>query len=374
MNTTSLIKSAFLSELEKIAVTRSVKEWRRASGAGDAGAADQIARASGQLGLSPRYLEDISTGGAEAGVDKMMGRVQGPAGDVNESGLLARKLYKPDSAISRQEFTGPLLQQKQQITDAARAMSPEAKNMVPAMYGHKEMPYLGGQLRHQSFHEFVPGIGDIRGTNLGNEDRPIYSRGTVFSKDLDSVEKKVLEPMRSKGLHMADTITRHEEGGRGINYGNVVHSPQGPKVLDFLPGIQGQENPAISSFKKYRPGDSKFEGAGASLRDLRKEVFNPSMKIEAPKDLPKNMPPIPRAAAAAAPKTMNALGEAASRTAPSSPQGRALANVAMKTAPSSPMARAAKSVLSGSAVESVPPGLLTRFQNAAKGVLGHLHV
>src|SRR5580658_2060000 len=85
---------AFRDELQKIAVTRSVKEWRAAQGAGDAGTAGQIAGASHQLGLKPRYLKDISTGGEEAGVDLMMGHKAGPTGETNEGGLLARKLYK----------------------------------------------------------------------------------------------------------------------------------------------------------------------------------------------------------------------------------------------------------------------------------------
>lgn len=314
---------AFLDELEKIAVTRSVQEWRKAQGAGDIAGADAIAQAHGQLGAKPRYLEDISLGGAEAGVDKMMGSAgaqpgaapnvqqrlqqyqqnkselgvagrtptpsvqaspegrgallrgtQGPAAAAapNESGYIARKLYKPDSAISRGEFTPQLLEQKQKLTDSARALSPEAKAMVPAMYGHQTMG-AGPTQRTTSMHEFVPGISDLRGHNTGTEEAPNWSRSEGAATDRAALQQHVLNPMSARGQTMADTISE-----RGANYGNIVHTQSGPKVLDFLPNVSGQKNPATESFKKYVPTSGSAFDTG-SVGDLRKEVFNPKMQV-----------------------------------------------------------------------------------------------
>ena len=318
---------SFLDELTKIAATRSVKEWRAANAAGDQGTADAIAAGHAQLGAKPRYLEDISLGGAEAGVDKMMGSAgapaaagpnlqqrlqqykankaqlgvegrsptqsvksspegraallrgtQGPAAAAapNESGYIARKLYKPDSDISRGEFTPQLLAQKQRITDEARALSPEAKSMVPAMYGHQTMG-SGPLQRSTSMHEFVPGLSDMRGKNVGTADKPVFSDMSQARGRLTNVQEKVLNPMSQRGLTMADTISR-----TGVNYGNVVNSPSGPKVLDFLPNVRGEKNPATESFRTYAPQGSQFVEGGAqgSMGALRKEVFNPQMRVQ----------------------------------------------------------------------------------------------
>lgn len=256
--------TAFADELEKIAATRSVKEWRRLQAKGDTEGAAQVARASGDLGLKPRYLEDISSGGEEAGVDKMMGRVRSPSGEVNESGVLARKLYKPDSSITRGEFTGKLLDQKQRVTDAARGLSPEARNMVPAMYGHQTTGQ-GPLQRSTSFHEYVPGVHEL----LEND-----KVTPATSRNLQSVRKNVLQPMQARGMTLMDTISH--EGG--VNYGNVVGSASGPKVLDFLPSIQGESEHAVHSLMHYAPEGSSQFGQGR-LGDLRKEVFKPQMAI-----------------------------------------------------------------------------------------------
>lgn len=274
---------ALLDELQKIAATRSVKEWRAASASGDQATAGAIAGGAHQLGLKPRYLKDVSTGGEEAGVDLMMGHRAGPTGESNDGGLLARKLYKPDSLVSQAEFTPQLLQQKQQMTDSARALSPQAKAMVPAMYGHDTMNAGTPLQRSMSFHEYVPGISDLRGKEApdGTYSRP----GAERSADIEGVQKNVLDPMAAKGTTMADTVRRTSGGGNGVNYGNVVSSPQGPKVLDFLPSVSGQANPAIESMKKYAPinGPSKFTGDQANVGALRKEVFKPTMQSnEAP--------------------------------------------------------------------------------------------
>jgi len=378
-------RAAFLNELEKIAITRSVKEYRAASGLDprtgkpgqqlglfskgpfDPAHAANVARASGELGLAPRHVSDISIGGEEAGVDKMIGRVQGPTGESNPSGVLARKLYKPDSAISTQEFTGELLGQKQQFTDAARALSPEAKRMVPAMYGHRETAFPNGQLRHQSFHEFVPGAGDLRGENIGTKEAPIYSRGQRATADLDNVESTVLNPMKAKGMEMADTVSHtpaqaatvpfkkqpakplsapiaapHLESERGTNFGNVVHSPDGPKILDFLPSVEGKADVTQTSFQKYRPEHSKFNPGVTNIRrpmqELRKEVFNPSMAIAPKAPRPSAVKAVASSAVPGVSQTLNAVERAAA----------------------GPVAKGVGS--------SVPTALLNRFQTATKGL------
>jgi hypothetical protein len=296
--------SSFVDELEKIALTRSVKEWRASSAAGDTAGANQIAQGSAQLGLKPRYLQDISMGGEEAGVDKMMGhagaaglpstavRGQSPASNTmtptatgpaqNADGLIARKLYKPDSTITRGEFTPQLLEQKQKATDMARGLSPEAKSMVPAMYGH-ETHGAGGLQRSTSMHEYVPGTSDLRGVK-GEQG---WSNVPAARQNLEKVRDTVLNPMAAKGHTLGDTISE-----TGTNYGNVVNSPQGPKVLDFLPKSRTQLDPTTQSFGTYAPTHTEFAhkvetapgefrpGTHGSMGQLRKEVFNPQMNIQ----------------------------------------------------------------------------------------------
>lgn len=271
---------------EKAAANRSVKEWRALNAAGDTAGADHLAKAYGGLGNQPRYLRDISIGGSEAAVDQMMGRVQNPTtGAVNESGYVARKLYKPDSDITRGEHTNQMLHQKQQLTDEARALSPQAKSMVPDMYGHKTMG-SGGLQRTISDHEYVPGLTDIRGSRVQTPQGAQWSRTPNARRtDLEAVQSTVLKPMESRGKMMADTIT-----AQGTNYGNVLNSPSGPKVMDFLPIVEGQKDHISDSYRKYAPtSPSKYtEGAAGAnpnklQRELRREVFRPQQAVsEAP--------------------------------------------------------------------------------------------
>jgi len=279
----------------KIAATRAVKEWQAANAAGNQAGADQIAKGYGDLGLKPRQLKDISPGGAEAGVDLMMGRKAVPStGEVNQSGYVARKLYKPDSPVSQGEFTPKLLEHKQQMTDQARSLSPEAKSMVPAMYGH-ETHGAGGLQRSTSFHEYVPGISDLRGQKAEANGRAVYSNPRdQYMGAVNKVNETVVNPMEAQGHHMMDTTKiRNSSGSLGTNWGNVVNSPQGPKVLDFLPHTEGQANHALDSLHTYAPkGDSRFgadPGQNANVGALRKEVFNPQMNIQ--KAAPTTAPP-----------------------------------------------------------------------------------
>lgn len=258
---------AFLDELTKIARTRAAVEARKALAQGDLGTAQHIAKGYGQLGLAPRYVKDVSGGGEEAGVDLMMGRRVGPT-DTGE-GLMARKLYKPDSSISRGAFTTDLLHEKQYMTDAARGLSPEAKGMVPAMYGF-EQKGQGPLMRHVSYHEYVPGVQDLRKAMPGGSEQA-----------LSKVEEHVLNPMLQQGMRMHDTISARPDGSKGVNYGNVVHTQEGPKILDFLPHQEGSLDPAQRSSMYYKPTGSSSFGSDkdVNMKALRKEVFNPSTPV-----------------------------------------------------------------------------------------------
>lgn len=302
----------------KEAITRSVREYQQGTPEQQA----EIARASGQLGLKPRYVGDISEGGLEAGVDKMIGAapggpqaampslqerfqgyqarkaglglegrspapgviqspqgrgilgVQAPASapaavpGANESGVLVRKLYKPDSPLHRAEFTPQVLQQKQEFTDTARALSPEAKSLVPAMYGHQTLhAEKGPELqRAVSFHEHIP---QMRGIDSMNPEQIAALKAHT--------QKHLLDPMAAQGKRVGDLITRRGE----INPGNLVQTPTGPKAIDFLPSKTDSKSLTLQSFDKYKPLEqpSVFHDK-SQLGALRKEVFNPQLRIQ----------------------------------------------------------------------------------------------
>ncbi len=325
------------SDLFKEAATRAVKEWRKADAAGDGGTADAIAKGYGQAGLKPRYLNDVSIGGAEAGVDRMMGDVRHSTGQLqapdavsprrelygrldqmksnkaelgvtgrapsqsvkaspegraallrgtqpatpnngpapNESGYAARKMYKPDSFITQAEFTPQHLQQKMDMTQAARNLSPEAKSMVPDMYGHTTSG-TGPTQRSMSYHEFVPGMQDLRGKNIGKDGKDLWTQRPQAGEAINNVKEKVLQPLAAKGMTMGDV-----SGERGTNWGNVARAGDGStKIVDFLPTMKGQQSAGIASFGKYAPMPTmrhSVEGGG-SLGDLRKEMYKPTME------------------------------------------------------------------------------------------------
>jgi len=306
MNSTTF--TAFSDELQKIALPRAVQEWRKATAAGQGGTAEQIAQSYGsgqasaspnvsqrlqqykarkaRLGLAgrapsaavrgsakgrsvlgvkapaiaaagpaPRYLKDISVGGQEAAVDLMMGSGASPA----KGETFVRKMYKHDSPMTQGSHTTQLLKQKQRVTDTARALSPEAKAMVPAMYGHKTIG-SGANLRHTSAHEFIPGL-----TETGNRQKMIQDAG-----------KTVLDPMAAKGVSIRDVKK---------NPGNLVSSPQGTKIVDFMPMERGKPNP-LADFGSTPAGRSArspdASGAPAKgtqytkpeqLQQVRKDVF-----------------------------------------------------------------------------------------------------
>lgn len=273
------ILEAFQSEYEKIALTRSVKEWRGAVGSNPA-YADQIAQSSGQLGLKPRFLENISGGGNEAAVDKMMGSVSPGSAGPNEGGYLARKLYKPDSPVTVGEDTSKLLSMKQQYTDTARSLSPEAKSMVPAMYGHQEIKGPAGQLRHISDHEFVPQM-----KSLETSADPL-----AYTQRLQDV---VAKPMAARGMPMKDIPREnpfHEFGiGAPVvgNPGNAGVTKQGPKLVDFLPTGKGspvsvEEHPTLDPVtSNSRFQNTKYDAS--NVNTLRRDVYRPQAPAQVAK-------------------------------------------------------------------------------------------
>lgn len=324
---------------QKIAVTRSVKEWRQAAGSGNQAYADQIAGASGQLGLKPRYVENISGGGMEAGVDKMIGRAMGP--EVNQSGYLAQKVYKPDSPIATGRNMSNLLQTKQDMTNEARSLSPEAKNMVPAMYGHKEIQGPNGSLTHVSQHEYVPGAQSLR-------------RDPNAMEHVQNIEKTVSGPMAARGKAMGDiprTVGAKGIGpiGLGGNLSNAVVTPQGPKVIDFLPSAMGGTSTkpggmgVMGVMKKGLHDNVATDlGSGAAdtafgkgnMNSLRQQVFRPgSVAKAAPAAAPTGLATRVEGAATKLTKPVASVANAATRvTKPVSSLANAATRVLGKVA------------------------------------------
>lgn len=300
-----IVEQAFLDELEKISATRSAIEARKAMAAGDLDTAGEIARRHGSLGLKPRYVQDISLGGQEAGVDLMMGRRAGPYQQAE--GLFVRKMYKPDSPITRGDFTTELLKQKQLATQSAREISPEARKMMPAMLGYEQLG-SGPTMRHVSYHEYVPGLKDVRAAVPD----PVKRYDVI-----GGVQKTVLDPAKAKGTALGDTVkrvktpwtTRVQQAvglkpkstfeTRAINWGNIAMTPSGPKVVDFLPGegAGGSSTPMSESRRAHKTTDktrSVFGAAGEGLSPaeekkrisaLRKETFRPQMQVAKPTSL-----------------------------------------------------------------------------------------
>lgn len=317
-----------LGTLEKLSKGRSIAEWRGLQSRGDVEGANALAQQYGQLGTAPRYLKDVSIGGAEAGVDLMMGRagpraapdpdfqqrlqqykankaalgvpgrtpdasvLQNPEGrriltrgttptvapPPNESGYMARKLYKSDSPVSRGEATTQLLDQKERATNISRQISPEAHSMVPAMYGYEAHQTPGG-LRHTSQHEYVPGVGSA---DLTQPDRQV-------------VHQKLLAPAAKRGVRLTDTVRPSTEKPDVLkaNVGNVVRTPKGIKVLDFIPVMKGEPKAA---WREDLP-TSHYQRKG-QLGSLRKDVFtgNPVMDprvVDLPSSELRALPPPP---------------------------------------------------------------------------------
>jgi hypothetical protein len=350
----------------KIAATRAVKEWQKAQAGGDQGSADAIAKGYGDLNLKPRQLKDVSMGGEEAGVDLMMGKKFNPTtGEGNEGGYLARKLYKPDSSITRGEFTPQLLAEKQKLTDTARSLSPEAKQMVPGMYGHKSYGQ-GGLQRSVSYHEYVPGVSDLRGQKAEVNGRSVYSNPRdQYMGQVEKVKQTVLDPMAAKGMAMGD-VSRPPSAG-GTNFGNVVGTKQGPKILDFLPENEKGTSIQTDNLMKHQPaavsdiynrarsgeanpqlnsslvGGSKFSGKDTpyQVKDIRKEVFKPTMHIEPPTaqvggaSSAAAKPAAPGASMPTAPQGLRPAAPVPGRTMPTAPQG--IGGALAKTAPTAPI-------------------------------------
>lgn len=225
-----------LSELEKIAKTRAAREAQKALAAGDVGGAKDIAQAYKKLELSPRYLKDVSPGGVEGAVDLLMGHHQGM--DPDASGLIARKMYKPDSWMATGERMGEALEQKKRFVDKMRSLSPEARAMTPAMYGHQAITGKGPEQLNVSYHEYVDNLKKMR-----QGDRRVHS-----------VLNKVLNPMAEQGMQVHDVVLGQAPGfGLFHHPENLMRQGDTPKILDIWPHEFGKPNP-IEQFAREHGG------------------------------------------------------------------------------------------------------------------------
>lgn len=143
--------------------------------------------------------------------------------------------------------------------------------MVPAMYGHQVLNAdKGPELqRAVSFHEHVPQMTDVHGMN---------PQQVAAMKE--HAQRTLLKPMEQQGMHMRDLISRKGD----VNPGNLVMTPQGPKAIDFMPGdfrAGAGKSPMVSSMEKYVPSSeqSVFHEKG-QLGQLRREVFNPQLRVQ----------------------------------------------------------------------------------------------
>lgn len=322
------------ASIGKLALTRMVKEWRAADAAGDTQTADEIARASNQLGLKGREVKQLSPGGAEAAVSLNMGSANHVAGEdirtqnvrgqevrdsryrdsagpgfqerfrrfkmngnqpvpstpsgpsatpgPNESGLYVRKDYKPDSFVSRGVDTTRLLREKQQMTDRLRA-TPEGRDMVPAMYGHTTRD-SGNTLTHNSYHEYVPGLQHIQEDEAGKVQR------------LSNITKPVED---KHGIQVGDAPYIHPQTGAVAgNRSNLMDSPSGPKLVDFVPAGGKASTPMYSSatmsregggmdriIPRYPQGEYGYNSnfyEQADTNRLRQRIFRPNAKNPVP--------------------------------------------------------------------------------------------
>lgn len=289
-------------ELTKIAKTRAAKEWQAATAKGDRSTADAIAKAYGDLELAPRQLKDISTGGAEAGVDLMMGQ----AGDRKlPGGYIARKMYKPDSRLHRGEHTRKILEMKQQFTDEMRN-NPSMREHVLDMAGHKEV----APGKFVSYHEYLPDLQEWDPSKQGRHNT---------EKAVDTILRKVVDPMAEKDKIVHDAVMRNGFFGRSINAGNVAMVPDGaggytPKIVDFIPAEmkRGRLNSPADDWVGAHPVEAKRQsvyregkkGTGTKgVKELREAIFGgtggsprtakevPKVKTVVPAKLPSHAQP-----------------------------------------------------------------------------------
>lgn len=277
--------SYVLTNLLKLGAPRAVKELRKAMGLKDHALADHIGKTMQEMGGAPRFVHNLSHGGQEAAVDLMVGA---PIAGKSSNGLFARKIYKPDSGVTRGTDTTALLAEKKMLTDKIRSISPEARAATPAMYGAKELHSGTDRLRHISDHEFVPGLremnpkagDDVVGITQHMESK-VYNPLARAGHDIGDV------PRTFEGVRKAEGSVRDLESYTALkgNASNVMLDPQGqPKLMDFLPHKKDFSGPVHLSSEgtgvltAYNGGTSYGEG---SQRALKREVFQPSAAVPA---------------------------------------------------------------------------------------------
>lgn len=243
----------------KTAAPKWLKEITKGVQAG-ASPIGNISRAADKLQLKPRLVKNLSIGGQEAGVDLMAGHAKGAP--VGAPGVFARKYYKPDSIVTRGSDTSVLLAEKKIMTDHARSLSPEAREMTPAFHNFQELHSGTPNLRHISDHEYVPDMKPLT-----------HATAPAATAALQS---KVVQPLQAKGMDMGDVPYFRDGQVRG-NASNLMQTPDGKtKLIDFLP--KNSTSPVLTYdggfVTPYGAESSAF--SDKSMNHLRKEVHKPT--------------------------------------------------------------------------------------------------
>lgn len=326
-------------DLVKTAKTRRAREAEAAFKAHDTDYLKQLGAAGDTLGLAPREAANVGQG-AEGMTQLMLGGHKDlPAGDP----LHIRKTYDPASIISQGSATSALLQDK---IEATRAMQEAAA----AQGGHVAIPAMGGvtvknegipgMMRHQSVHEFVPGISSYQ-TN-GIPLFPIMNPGLTTGPDggrsyvnqavdalkegrlrdawghgkatltrmseapLERVSNVLQAAQKKTGKTISDAVGHRYSFGAAhtINSGNVVNAGGTPTVLDVIPvskrlsadqmaRIKGRMGDAIrqvggladeasaGAFMKNIPATLANLGMAAPTdsRTIQREFYNPQVAM-----------------------------------------------------------------------------------------------
>lgn len=285
-----------ISLFEKTAVTRAVEEIRALLTARKFRQAEAIAKAHSDLGLKPRYVKDLGSG-SESLVDLLMGKA--PVGEGG--GLIARKLHKPNSTITRGTDTSKLLDQKMLANTQMRQLSPEATRMVPEMYGYETRkldrprvyPLAANNLRHLSYSEFVPGVKSI----IPKGPRTPVKRQQV-RETLKDVISTVQNPMQKQhGTIVGDTVDSGPLPAQLLprfNSGNIIKDYKGnTKIVDFIPFSSrlktlkttplGQTRQKLVSLMRQTPAqgfkENNYKDTWDKIPNLRKEIFTKSKPI-----------------------------------------------------------------------------------------------
>lgn len=253
----------------KTAAPAWIRETRKALQGGSL--SDATAITSRMADAGTRLVKPLSMGGQEAAAGLMAGKsLAGPTA----TGMQVRKFYKPDSFVANREAMTDVLAKKQDVVTSARALSPQAREMVPDMHGFQEL-HSGDRLRHISDHEYVHGL------------RPMRHGETL--QHGATLDREVVRPMQMSGRPVGDIPQPSWSDPRGYsgNASNLMVDAQGaPKMVDFLP--HGGDSPVrlspAGAVRTLDPNaaDTAFHGGpgGKDWGDLMKEVHQPTQTFD----------------------------------------------------------------------------------------------